>query len=144
ALEHARGELVRAMVHEAGKTVAEADPEVSEAVDFARYYAERADELADGHDPLAVFRPSGESLVAPPWNFPVAIPAGGVLAALAAGSGVVFKPAPQARRCAAVVAEALWDAGVPREVLALVDIDEGDLGRRLVSHPDVDRVILTG
>ncbi|MDQ2697284.1 MAG: aldehyde dehydrogenase family protein, partial [Actinomycetota bacterium] len=67
-----------------------------------------------------------------------------VLAALAAGSGVVFKPAPQARRCAAVVAEALWEAGVPREVLALVDIDEGGLGQALVSHPDVDRVILTG
>jgi RHH-type proline utilization regulon transcriptional repressor/proline dehydrogenase/delta 1-pyrroline-5-carboxylate dehydrogenase len=56
----------------------------------------------------------------------------------------VFKPAPQARRCAAVVAEALWEAGVPRDVLALVDIDEGGLGRALVSHPDVDRVILTG
>jgi len=57
---------------------------------------------------------------------------------------VVFKPAPQARRCAAVVAEALWDAGVPREVLALVDLDEGELGRGLITHPDVDRVILTG
>ena len=44
------------MAHEAGKTVAEADPEVSEGADFARYYAERAADLADGHDPLAVFR----------------------------------------------------------------------------------------
>jgi RHH-type proline utilization regulon transcriptional repressor/proline dehydrogenase/delta 1-pyrroline-5-carboxylate dehydrogenase len=82
--------------------------------------------------------------VAPPWNFPLAIPAGGVLAALAAGSAVVFKPAPQARRCAAVVAEALWDAGVPRDALALVDIDEGSLGRQLVAHEGIDRVILTG
>src|SRR5690606_25603666 len=71
-------------------------------------------------------------------------PAGGVLAALAAGSGVVFKPAPQARRCAAVIADALWEAGVPREVLALVDIEEGELGTQLLTHPDVDRVILTG
>ena len=42
------------------------------------------------------------------------------------------------------MAEALWEAGVPRDVLALVDIDEGSLGQRLLSHPDVDRVILTG
>jgi RHH-type proline utilization regulon transcriptional repressor/proline dehydrogenase/delta 1-pyrroline-5-carboxylate dehydrogenase len=59
----------------------------------------------------------------------------------------VFKPAPQARRCAAVVAEALWEAldaaGIPRDLLALVDIDEGELGRSS-SRTDVDRVILTG
>ncbi|NKF33621.1 aldehyde dehydrogenase family protein, partial [Pseudomonas sp. BGM005] len=84
------------------------------------------------------------TVVAPPWNFPLAIPAGGVLAALAAGSGVVFKPAPQSRCCAAVIAETLWQAGIPRDVLALVDIEEGELGRTLVAHESVDRVILTG
>ncbi|MBO9625513.1 MAG: aldehyde dehydrogenase family protein, partial [Microbacterium sp.] len=84
------------------------------------------------------------TVVAPPWNFPLAIPAGGVLAALAAGSGVVFKPAPQARRCAAVIAEVLWEAGVPRDALALIDIEEGELGRRLITHEAVGRVILTG
>ncbi|WP_258566918.1 aldehyde dehydrogenase family protein [Microbacterium sp. Se5.02b] len=57
---------------------------------------------------------------------------------------MVFKPAPQARRCAAVIAETLWQAGIPRDVLALVDIEEGDLGRALVTHEAVDRVILTG
>ncbi|MFP3435190.1 aldehyde dehydrogenase family protein, partial [Paraburkholderia sp. SIMBA_061] len=60
------------------------------------------------------------------------------------GSGVIFKPAPQARRCAAVIAEALWQAGVPRDMLALVDIEEGALGQQLVTHEAVDRVILTG
>src|SRR5690606_13616751 len=92
----------------------------------------------------ARFEPVRLSVVAPPWNFPVSIPAGGALAALAAGSGVLLKPAPQARRCAAVIAEALWEAGVPRDVLVLADVDEDALGRQLIAHPDVDRVILTG
>lgn len=142
ALEARRGELIEVAASETGKVLAEADVEVSEAVDFASYYAATARELDRVSG--AVFVPARLTVVTPPWNFPVAIPVGGVLAALAAGSGVVFKPAPQARRCAAVVAEALWEAGVPRDVLALVDIDEGELGRQLLSHPDVDRVILTG
>ncbi|WP_029144833.1 proline dehydrogenase family protein [Microbacterium luticocti] len=142
ALEARRGELIEVAASETGKVFSEGDVEVSEAVDFANYYAATAREL-DGVAG-AVFVPAQVTVVTPPWNFPVAIPTGGVLAALAAGSGVVFKPAPQARRCAAVISEALWEAGVPRELLALVDIDEGDLGRQLITHPDVDRVILTG
>jgi RHH-type proline utilization regulon transcriptional repressor/proline dehydrogenase/delta 1-pyrroline-5-carboxylate dehydrogenase len=142
ALDARRGALIEVAASETGKVFAEADVEVSEAVDFANYYAANASEL--DAVPGARFEPSRVTVVAPPWNFPLAIPAGGVLAALAAGSGVVFKPAPQARRCAAVVAEALWDAGIPRELLALVDLDEDELGRELVSHADVDRVILTG
>ncbi|WP_353114198.1 proline dehydrogenase family protein [Microbacterium sp.] len=142
ALEAHRADLIEVAAIETGKVFAEADVEVSEAVDFARYYAANAREL----DAVAgaVFEPAAVTVVTPPWNFPLAIPSGGVLAALAAGSGVVFKPAPQARRCAAVIAEALWEAGVPRDVLTLADIEEGELGRRLVTHPDVDRVILTG
>ncbi|WP_409047558.1 proline dehydrogenase family protein [Microbacterium sp. HA-8] len=141
-LESRRGLLIEVAASETGKVFAEADVEVSETVDFANYYAATSRELDAVSG--AVFVPSRVSVIAPPWNFPLAIPAGGVLAALAAGSGVVFKPAPQARRCAAVIADALWDAGVPREVLALVDIDEGELGQRLITHGAVDRVILTG
>ncbi|WAA65710.1 proline dehydrogenase family protein [Microbacterium oxydans] len=142
ALESRRADLIEVAASETGKIFAEADVEVSEAVDFARYYAAKAREL----DAIAgaVFVPASVTVVTPPWNFPLAIPAGGVLAALAAGSGVVFKPAPQARRCAAVIAEALWQAGVPRDLLALVDIEEGELGRELITHDAVDRVILTG
>ena len=142
ALESRRAELIEVAASETGKVLAEADVEVSEAVDFARFYGAKAREL----DAVAgaAFEPARLTVVAPPWNFPLAIPAGGVLAALAAGSGVVFKPAPQARRCAAVIAEALWEAGIPRDVLALVDIEEGELGQRLIAHEAVDRVILTG
>ena len=133
-------DLLLAMVHEAAKTVAEADPEISEAVDFARWYAERAAELEriDG----AEFTPLGVVAVIPPWNFPVAIPAGGTLAALAAGNAVVFKPAPETPRCAEVVAEACWAAGVPTEVLRFVRTPDDEVGRRLVTT--VDGVILTG
>jgi RHH-type proline utilization regulon transcriptional repressor/proline dehydrogenase/delta 1-pyrroline-5-carboxylate dehydrogenase len=137
-----RGRLIEVMATETGKTIAEGDVEVSEATDFAHYYAERALEL----DRVvgAKFVPTNLTVVTPPWNFPVAIPAGSVLSALAAGSAVIIKPAPQARRSAAVMIEALWEAGVPRSVLTLVDIEEGDLGRQLVAHPSVGRVILTG
>lgn len=142
ALEARRGELIEVAASETGKVFAEADIEVSEAVDFANYYAATARELDRVSG--AVFEPSRLTVVTPPWNFPIAIPSGGVLAALAAGSGVVFKPARQARRCGAVLAEALWEAGVPRDVLALVALDRAELGERLVSDPRVDRVILTG
>lgn len=148
ALEHARGDLVATMVHEASKTVAEADPEVSEAVDFARYYADRADELTDGSVPGAVHRPSGVTVVTPPWNFPVAIPVGSVLASLAAGSPVLIKPAPATPRCTrvamAAILRALDEAGAPAGTLTVVLSPEGDVGRRLVTHPDVARVVLTG
>ncbi|WP_341941204.1 proline dehydrogenase family protein [Microbacterium sp. LWH10-1.2] len=142
ALEGRRGELIEIAASETGKVFAEGDVEVSEAVDFARYYAAKARELDAVSG--AAFEPARVTVVTPPWNFPLAIPAGGVLAALAAGSGVVFKPAPQARRCAAAIAEVLWQVGVPRDALALIDIDEDGLGQRLIAHEAVDRVILTG
>ncbi|TAM70658.1 MAG: aldehyde dehydrogenase family protein [Microbacteriaceae bacterium] len=142
ALSANRDRLIEVMAAETGKTIAEADVEVSEAVDFAHYYAARARELDTVQG--AVFSPSKLTVVTPPWNFPVAIPAGSVLAALAAGSGVIIKPAPQAKRSAAIMVEALWEAGIARELLALVDVEEGELGRRLISDPRVDRVILTG
>ncbi|THG28526.1 proline dehydrogenase family protein [Naasia lichenicola] len=141
-LEAHRADLIEIMVAEGGKTVDQADPEVSEAIDFAHYYAELASEL--DQIPGARFVPAGVTLVTPPWNFPVAIPTGSALAALAAGSAVVFKPAPVTARCGAVIAEALWEAGIPRDVLQLVDVGERELGRQLISHPMVDRVILTG
>jgi RHH-type proline utilization regulon transcriptional repressor/proline dehydrogenase/delta 1-pyrroline-5-carboxylate dehydrogenase len=142
ALSANRARLMEVMASETGKTLDQSDPEVSEAVDFAHYYAERAKDLdaVDG----ATFAPARLTVVTPPWNFPVAIPAGSVLAALAVGSAVVLKPAPQAERCGAVLAELLWEAGVPREVLTLVQVPEDEVGRRLIAHPAVDRVILTG
>ncbi|MDX1875368.1 bifunctional proline dehydrogenase/L-glutamate gamma-semialdehyde dehydrogenase [Mycolicibacterium sp. 120266] len=141
-LQAARAVLLEAMAAECGKTLDQGDPEVSEAIDFATYYASLAEELDAVDGATAV--PVGLTVVTPPWNFPVAIPAGSVLAALAAGSPVIIKPATQARRCGSLMVQALWDAGVPREVLRLVHVDESDLGTRLVADERVDRLILTG
>ncbi|WP_084126518.1 bifunctional proline dehydrogenase/L-glutamate gamma-semialdehyde dehydrogenase [Demequina sp. NBRC 110054] len=141
-LEERRDDLVEVMMAEAGKTVDQSDPEVSEAIDFANYYAERAVELDrwEGSRPV----PRGVTLVTPPWNFPVAIPTGSTLAALATGSAVILKPAEQAPRCGAVIAEIMWEAGVPRDVLHLLDIDPERLGEPLIKDARVDQVILTG
>ncbi len=144
-LDSRRESLVAVMAAEAGKTVAESDPEVSEAVDFARYYADRALELEDG--PMADgarFTPFGLTLITPPWNFPVAIPIGGVLAALAAGSAVIIKPAPQTPGCVEEAVAALHAAGVPADVLQVVRTEENEVGQHLVAHADVDAVVLTG
>lgn len=137
-----RGDLIAAMMTEAGKPIAEGDPEVSEAIDFARYYANAAPEV-DAR-PGARFEPIHLVAITPPWNFPVAIPIGGVLAALAAGAGVIFKPAPQTPRCAEIAAEACWAAGISPDLLAFLRIPDGDVGRHLITHPGVEAVVLTG
>ncbi len=145
-LERRRGQLVTAMASEGGKTIDQSDPEISEAIDFARYYADAGLQLLPGHPMTdgAAFETSVLTLVTPPWNFPVAIPIGGVLAALAAGSAVIIKPAHPVPRCTEIAVEALWAAGVPKDVLHVVRTDETDVGRHLVSHPGVDQVVLTG
>ena len=151
-LSRRRGDLVAAMVHEGGKTVAEADPEVSEAVDFARWYGDRALDLAHpgptalglATADLARFEPFGVVLVVPPWNFPVAIPSGGVLAALAAGNAVILKPAPETPGCAEIVAECCWAAGLPEGLVSFVRTPDDSVGRHLVTHAGVHAVILTG
>ena len=73
-------------------------------------------------------------MVAPPWNFPFAIPAGGVLAALAAGNTVILKPAPETVLTAWLLATCLWDAGVPRDVLQFLPCPDDEVGRAL-DHP---------
>ncbi|BCJ40660.1 1-pyrroline-5-carboxylate dehydrogenase [Actinoplanes ianthinogenes] len=144
ALESNRDILLEVMAAEAGKTIDQADPEVSEAIDFAHYYAELAAEEIDGATPV----PARVTLVTPPWNFPVAIPAGSMLAALAAGSAVVIKPAGPAERCgtvlAGIVRDALAAAGADPDLVTLLQVDEATLGRELIAHSLVDRVILTG
>ncbi|MET0851086.1 MAG: aldehyde dehydrogenase family protein [Candidatus Rokuibacteriota bacterium] len=138
-----RSDLIGAMIVDGAKTLPEADAEVSEAIDFARYYAGALDDVAGAIDGCEM-QPLGVVVVAPPWNFPLSIPAGGVLAALAAGNAVVLKPAPEAVLVGWHLAGALWDAGVPRETLQFVPCPDDDVGRRLVTDARVDAVILTG
>jgi RHH-type proline utilization regulon transcriptional repressor/proline dehydrogenase/delta 1-pyrroline-5-carboxylate dehydrogenase len=136
-MENERIETTAVMARDAGKTEAEADPEVSEGIDFARFYATSASDFVDS-------TPMGTVLVVAPWNFPYAIPAGGVCAALAAGNAVILKPAPETVATAWQLARQLWSGGVPRDVLQFVPTRDDDTGRRLVTHELVDAVILTG
>ena len=137
-----RGDLIGAMIVDGAKTIPEADPEVSEAIDFARYYA-RALELA-GHLEGCRMEPLGVVVVAPPWNFPLSTPASGVLAALAAGNSVVLKPAPEAVLVGWHLVRALWDAGIPRAALQFLPCPDDPVGRMLITDSRVDAVILTG
>jgi len=139
-----RGRLIGVMARDGGKTVAESDPEVSEAIDFARYYAERIRDLEALQAEGARFEALGTVVVVSPWNFPLAIPAGGVLAALAAGNSVILKPAPETVATAWALAQSCWEAGIPRDLLQFLPTADGPAGRRLIEHPDVSAVILTG
>lgn len=143
-MEADRFRAVATMVRDGGKIIREADAEVSEAIDSARYYGELAPGLAGHFGPYGAFEPYGVVVVAPPWNFPYAIPAGGVLAALAAGNAVILKPAPETVLTAALLASQCHEAGIPPEVLQFVPCADDEGGRRLVTHPDVGAVVLTG
>ncbi len=131
-----RASLIAVMARDGGKTVGEADPEVSEAVDYLRFYG--------AHRAPGPSSPRGVVLVVPPWNFPLAIPAGGVAAGLAAGNAVILKPAPEAVATSWALVQSLWEAGVPRDVLQFVPTRDDEVGRALVTHAGVDAVILTG
>ena len=133
-------ESIAIMSRDAGKTVSEADPEVSEAIDFANYYALSAISL----DLERQSSPVGVVVVVPPWNFPYAIPTGGICAALAAGNTVIFKSAPETVATSWHLVNQLWKAGVPKSVLQFVSTEDNEVGQALVSHEDVNAVILTG
>ena len=130
------------MAAECGKTIDEGDPEVSEAIDFANYYADAAQASTRSTAPGRTGGADGRH--ARRGTSRVAIPAGWCWPRSPPGSAVIIKPAPQARRCAAVLVEALLSAGVPAAALQLVNLDEGALGQRLVADPRVGRLILTG
>ena len=135
-----RPEIVALLAHEANKVLLEGDSEVSEAIDFANYYAH----LAEGLETTGESYPLGVVLVTPPWNFAYAITMGGVLAGLCAGNVVVLKPTPQCPRVAQRVAEDCWSAGIPKSALHLLAVPDDEVGRHLITHDRVDAVILTG
>ncbi|HHH10686.1 MAG TPA: aldehyde dehydrogenase family protein, partial [Sorangium sp.] len=141
-LRKARGELMGAAMADGGKLFPQSDPEVSEAIDFVEYYAASARAWM-ALDSVEV-TPKGVVVVVPPWNFPIAIPCGGVAAALAAGNCVILKPASSAVLVAWVLCQAFWRAGVAREVLQFVPCAGAVGGARLVASEQVDAVILTG
>lgn len=137
-----RSDLIGAMMVDGGKTLLESDPEVSEAIDFAEYYLRSLKKMDSCEDIL--WSPKGTVLVAPPWNFPISIPAGGILAALAAGNTVLFKPAPEAILSGWELVNVLWEAGIPKEMVQFINCEDDPVGSKLIADPRVDSVILTG
>ncbi|MBN1852294.1 MAG: proline dehydrogenase family protein [Pirellulales bacterium] len=138
----ARAALMGAAMVDGGKTLLESDPEVSEAIDFVEFYARAADAFRTM--PALQAQGRGVVVVVSPWNFPIAIPCGGVAAGLAAGNTVLLKPASDTVLVAHELCQCFWRGGVPREVLQLVPCSGGDVGSYLIAHKDVDVVILTG
>src|SRR5262249_57732963 len=98
---------------------------------------------APGEENRMRYVPRGVAAVISPWNFPLAIPTGMVAGALAAGNAVVLKPAEQSPGCALALVEALREAGVPAEAIALLP-GYGEAGAALVAHPGVQTIAFTG
>jgi RHH-type proline utilization regulon transcriptional repressor/proline dehydrogenase/delta 1-pyrroline-5-carboxylate dehydrogenase len=141
-LRKARGDLMGAALANGGKTLPESDPEVSEAVDFLEFYRDTARWWQEM--PTLRARGRGVVVVVSPWNFPVAIPCGGIAAALAAGNTVILKPASDAVLVGWELCLCFWRAGISKKVLQFVPCAGGKEGRSLVGHPKVNAVILTG
>ncbi|MCR6645483.1 MAG: L-glutamate gamma-semialdehyde dehydrogenase [Terricaulis sp.] len=152
ALQAHHDALVALIAREAGRTAQDGIDEVREAVDFCRYYAAEAERLFAG--PKALPSPAGETdelelqgrgvfVCISPWNFPLAIFTGQIAAALAAGNSVVAKPAEQTPLIAEAAVELFFDAGLPRDVLQLVQGD-GKMGGELTADPRIAGVAFTG
>ncbi|MBY0530222.1 MAG: bifunctional proline dehydrogenase/L-glutamate gamma-semialdehyde dehydrogenase [Rhabdochlamydiaceae bacterium] len=137
-----RGDLIGVMMLDGGKTILEGDPEVSEAIDFAEYYLRSMKKMDACKD--ITWKAKGTVLVTPPWNFPVSIPAGGILAALVAGNCVLFKPAPEAVLSGWVLVNTLWDAGIPKEALQFINCADDPVGSKLIADPRINMIVLTG
>lgn len=137
-----RDHLIGAMIGDAGKTLFEGDIEVSEAIDFVEYYRRNVEEAHFLSD--IQWQPKGPVLVASPWNFPCSIPIGGIIASLAAGNSVIFKPAPETVLTGWVLSKILWDAGIDRRTLQFFTCRDDPIGSRLVQDPRIASVILTG
>ena len=129
------GPIFALLAREAGKTLPDALSELREAVDFLRYYADGAATLTAP--------PRGIFACISPWNFPLAIFTGQIAAALAAGNGVIAKPAPQTPLIAALATDLLLQAGVPRSALQLLPGD-GQIGAALTRDARVKGVAFTG
>ncbi|MDR0540896.1 MAG: bifunctional proline dehydrogenase/L-glutamate gamma-semialdehyde dehydrogenase [Dysgonamonadaceae bacterium] len=137
-----RGDLIGCMAAVTGKTFTEGDVEVSEAIDFCRYYPASMRIFEDLT--TVSYRSKGVILVIPPWNFPLAIPVGGVASALTGGNTVILKPATVALPVAWTFAQCFWKAGVPKEALQVICPAERSSLNCLTSHPAVKHIILTG
>jgi alpha-ketoglutaric semialdehyde dehydrogenase len=150
-VEH-KAELTELMTHEMGKVYAEAGGDVQEAIDMSYYMGGEGRRLFGQTTPselrdkfnMSVRMPIGVIGVITPWNFPIAIPSWKIAPALVCGNTAVFKPATDTPLLGQRFVELLDEAGVPKGVVNIVHGGGGDVGDRLVRHPDVPVITLTG
>ncbi len=153
ALEEAMPTLIGLLSREAGKTWDDGIAEVREAVDFCRYYANEARRGFSSRTSMP--GPTGETnelmlegrgvfVCISPWNFPLAIYTGQIMAALAAGNAVIAKPAEQTPLVAAEAVRIFRSVGLPQDILHLLPGDGREVGATLVSDPRVAGVAFTG
>ncbi len=150
-MEQRRQELATWIVLEVGKALREADGEVSEAIDFCRYYASEMERLDQGYNYDIAgetnrysYQPRGITVVISPWNFPLAIATGMTVAALVTGNCTMLKPAETSSVIAAKLTEILVEAGMPKGVFQYVPGNGSKVGAYLVNHPDVHLIAFTG
>jgi 1-pyrroline-5-carboxylate dehydrogenase len=144
--------LAAVEVYEAGKTWAEAEGDVTEAIDFMEYYGRQMERLSqpvtltplDDEDDRAFYVPLGVGAIIPPWNFPLAILTGMSSAAIVAGNCIILKPASATPIIGAQFAEIMHEAGLPAGVLNFVPGDGGTIGDYIVTHPLTRFISFTG
>lgn len=147
-----RFELAAWQVFEVGKTWAEADADVVEAIDYCMFYAEEIRRLSrgrltqdvPGEVSIESYVPRGVGVIIAPWNFPLAILCGMTVAALVAGNTVIIKPAEQSSVIGSLFMNILQEAGLPGGVANLLSGPGEEVGAFLVVHPDIDFVAFTG
>ncbi|NEQ73808.1 MAG: L-glutamate gamma-semialdehyde dehydrogenase [Okeania sp. SIO2C9] len=150
-MEKRRHELSAWMVLEVGKPLNQCNAEVSEAIDFCRYYADEMERLDQGYKydvagetDRYYYQPRGISLVISPWNFPLAIPTGMTVSSLVTGNCTLLKPAEVSSVIASKIAEILVEAGFPKGVFQFVPGKGSTVGDFMVKHPDVNSITFTG
>jgi len=147
-----RFELAAIEVFESAKPWREADGDITEAIDFLRYYAIQAERLNEDAGLSIVpaefnhisYEGRGVVAVIAPWNFPLAILTGMTAGALAAGCTTVLKPAGQSPIIAARLVEILAEAGAPPGVVNYLPGPGHVVGEALVTHPAVSMIAFTG
>ena len=151
-LEKNRGELVCLASREAGKTLAAGIAEVREAVDFCRYYSQialktmtpREQNGATGESNALRLSGRGPLACISPWNFPIAIFTGQIVAALVTGNVVIAKPAEQTPLAAERIVRLFHEAGIPQSVLQLLPGTGETVGAALTADPRIQGVLFTG
>jgi RHH-type proline utilization regulon transcriptional repressor/proline dehydrogenase/delta 1-pyrroline-5-carboxylate dehydrogenase len=151
-LRKRRFDLIALEAFEVGKTAAESDGDVSEAIDHLEYNARRMRELAapqrlgsyPGEINEYLYEPKGVAVVIPPWNFPLAIPAGMTSAAIVAGNCAILKPSGLSPVLAWQLVDSFRAAGLPDGVLQFLPGPGSETGEYLVAHPGIDLIAFTG